>query len=148
MNKFKLYLYVFTIVLIVAVIWVIFFLNIKVSDQVIPTLVNGITSSMSVIVGFCGALIGIMFREIDKNDSKTKVSYIVVIVVLSIPLTMLWTTYCFLTMGMSEFAVRYGLSGLIFALYIFFAVVIYAVTTLSDEKRKTSNSILSIHIEE
>jgi cytochrome bd-type quinol oxidase subunit 2 len=125
MGKFQISIYAISITVFVAAIWTCIFLTIKVNDQVIPTLVNGITSSISVVVGFCGVIIAIMFREID--DIKAKKFLFVAIILLLIPLTMLWSTYSFLTMNMSELAIRWSLSALISALYIFIAVVIYIV---------------------
>jgi hypothetical protein len=50
MGKFRFAQYAIALVVAVAVVWVNFFLSIRVSEQAVPTLVNGITSSMSVIV--------------------------------------------------------------------------------------------------
>jgi amino acid permease len=128
-----------SIVVFVAVIWASVFLNINVNDQYVFTLVNGITASTSVIVGFSGTIIGIMYREAkEKQDNKTRLFLFKAIAVLMIPLIMLWTTYCFLVMGgmWTSVAVRYGLDGLIMAFYVFSVVVIFIAEQLSIEIEK------------
>ncbi len=139
MNTFKLYLYVLSIVVFVTVIWTTVFLNINVNDQYAFTLVNGITASTSVIVGFSGTILGIMYREAtEKRDSEARMFFFFAIAVLMIPLIMLWTTYCLLVMGgiWISIAVKYGLSGLIMAFYVFNAVVIFIAKRLSVEIEK------------
>lgn len=71
------------------------------------------------------ALLGIMLRTLDKTDLKTKDFYIRALVVLAFPLFWLWTTYVFLTMNLEDFAIRYGLSGLISALFICIGIILY-----------------------
>lgn len=128
-----------SIAVFVAIIWAGIFLNINVNDQSIFTLVNGITASTSVIVGFSGTIIGIMYREAkEKQDNKARMFLFKAIVVLMIPLIMLWTTYCFLVMGgiWTSVAVRYGLDGLIMAFYVFSVVVVFIAEQLSTEIEK------------
>jgi len=136
MNAFQGYMYAISVAVFVAVVWACVFLNVNVNDQSIFTLVNGITSSTSVIVGFSGAIIGIMFREAkEKQDKKARLFLFIAIAVLMIPLTMLWTTYAMLTIGgvWTSMAVRWGLSGLIMAFYVFSIVVIFIAKQLSIE---------------
>ena len=121
-----------TAVTVVAIVWAALF-NVRISPETIPILINGITSSTSVIIGFSGTIIGIMLREIDKSDRKTRVFYMLIIALLALPLTMLWSTYVFLAMNWLETAIRYSLSGLILALYIFIAIIIYSVNSLKAE---------------
>jgi hypothetical protein len=136
MNRFTAYFYAITVVVVASLIWVMFFVNVTIDPQAIPTLVNGITSSTSVIVGFCGVTIGMMFREVDKENHKAKTFYFGATFLLLIPLSMLWTTYTYLTTNLSQLAVRNGLGGLIMALYIFISVIIYSVKSLSVETPK------------
>jgi len=140
MNTFRLYLYVLSIMVFVLVIWTSVFLNINVNDQYVFTLVNGITASTSVIVGFSGTIIGIMYREAkEKQDNKARMFSFIAIAVLMIPLNILWTTYCFLVMGWTQLAVRNGLSGFIMAFYVFSVVVIFIGEQLSIEIEKHSS---------
>jgi len=136
MNPFQSARYAISIAVFVAVVWACIFLYVNVNDQSIFTLVNGITSSTSVIVGFSGAIIGILFREAkEKQDNKARLFLFKAIAVLMIPLTMLWTTYAMLTIGgmWTSMSVRWGLSGLIMAFYVFSVVVIFIAEQLSIE---------------
>lgn len=134
-DIFRAGIYIISIITVIATIWV-GFLNIGVGNEAVPTLVNGITSSMSVIVGFCGAIIGIMFREIGTKDSEARNRLVVFLALLMAPITMLWTTYSFLTMAMYAFAVKYALVGLIYALYIFVGLIIFVARELIPETKK------------
>jgi hypothetical protein len=124
---------------IAALVSIIFvgIVQIKIDSAAIPTLLNGITSATSVSVGFCGTIIGLMFRDF-KKDKETKNFCLKAIVALLLPLTFLWTTYVYLAINTDIFgvsssiiAIRWGLSGLIMALYIFFVVVLFTVRKLS-----------------
>ena len=133
MDTYRTGIWIISIVTIIAVIWV-GVLNIGVGNEDVPTLANGITSSMSVIVGFCGAITGIMFREIDHSEGKKKL--VIFLLLLMVPITMLWTTYSFLTVAEYAFAVKYALVGLIFALYIFTRLMIFVAEELTAETNK------------
>lgn len=133
MDKFEAYFIIITVVTFIAVVWTNLFLPINVDASWIPSLVNGMTSSMSIIVGFMGGFIGIMLHETSKNDKKAKTFYFRGLLLLLIPLSFLWTTYALLTIGWSETAIRYGLSFLSITFYLFFAIVLYSVKILKIE---------------
>ncbi|HML02980.1 MAG TPA: hypothetical protein VK487_06365 [Candidatus Bathyarchaeia archaeon] len=132
LNKYQFYHGVIAFVVLGAEIWVNFFLPINIGVTYIPTLINGITASLSVIVGFSGVVIGFMFREANDRD---RTYFIVLMVILVLPLTMLWTTYAFLTMNILGFAVRWALSALIVVLYVFFVVIIHTVRVMESQAR-------------
>jgi hypothetical protein len=136
MDRFRIYYYVLSFVSLVVAVWIGFFLDIKIETQYIPTLVNGITSSLSVIVGFTGATIGIMLREIEKHDKKAKEFYFRTLALLMLPLTLLWTTYTFLTVDMPQLSVNAALSGLISALYVFIMVIVFTVKNMTADLEK------------
>lgn len=77
-----------------------------------------------------------MHKSIGQNDHKARNFYIGAMIFLMLPLTMLWTTYSFLTMNMSQLAVRYVLSSLIMTLYMFFAIAVYTVKILNTKIEK------------
>jgi membrane associated rhomboid family serine protease len=141
MNIFRYAICAVSIEVFMIVIWICFLPNINVNDQSVFTLVNGITASTSVIIGFSGAIIGIMLHEAkEKQDHKTRMFFLIAITVLMAPLTMLWTTYVMLTVGgvWISIAVKCGLSGLITALYVFTIVVIFIAEQLGVEIEKKS----------
>jgi hypothetical protein len=138
MNKYGFSIIILGIVVFIAVIWVNFLLDIKIDSSVFPTLVNGITSSTSIITGLSGVVIGIMLRD-TQIDRKTKNFYYVAMLFLLLPLTMLWMTYTFLAGGslgswFSYEAVRIALSGFIETLYLFFGIVLYTVRSADIEQ--------------
>lgn len=63
MDKFRASYIGISIAVFVATLWAAILLNVGIDEQAVPTLVNGITSSMSIVVGFCGAIVGIMFQR-------------------------------------------------------------------------------------
>jgi hypothetical protein len=136
-DRYTTYIIVFTIVVVIAILWVAVFLDIKMDYSAFPTLVNGITSSTSIILGLSGAIIGIMLRD-GEVDKGTKNFYYIAMVLLLLPITMLWMTYSFLASGklgswLSYEAVRVALSGLIFTLYLFFGIVLRTIRSASME---------------
>jgi hypothetical protein len=103
-------------------LWAFYFLPIKVSNETIPTIINGITSSVSIIVGFCGVVIGVMFRQLESTLKERL--FVSIILPLGLLITMLWVTFSFLTMGLYDFAIRWSLFDLILSVYTFLALVI------------------------
>ena len=131
-----------------AVIWVNigsltkYGLQIKLSESYIPTLINGITTSTSIIIGIFIAILGIMFRfSVEKKDSVSKQFYLIAMITLLVPIVFFWTTYTFLTQGLLTFAVTYALSTLIMALFICAFVIIYTVTRIANQTEKEDPAI-------
>ena len=53
--------------------YLIFFLPIKIDEEKIPSLINGVTTSTSIAIGLGGVLTGFVFRhQAPKDDLKTK----------------------------------------------------------------------------
>lgn len=123
-----------------AALWVLYWLPINITtsigSQSIPTLINGITSSISIVVGFSGVIIGIMFRETD-NYPEAKKLYTILIFALSIPLAFLYTTYALLAMSLKASdmagAVKFGLFSLIIALFLFLCVALSTVKFIESK---------------
>lgn len=137
MDKYQSLLIVVSVIVILVATWVMFFLSVKVDSSTFPTLVNGITSSTSIIIGLSGVVVGIMLRDAE-IDRETRNFCYGVIVLLLIPLTMLWLTYSFLAMDtlgsvISYIAVRTALIALIETLYTFFGIVLYTVRSARIE---------------
>lgn len=141
MTKIRLSVYVLTVVFIGVVAWIVIgewttlglTIGIKNPDTTIPTLINGITASTSIVVAVFIAILGIMYRTLDKKDVKSKEFYIRAMLALIIPIFWLYTTYTLLTIGVPTFAVRYALSGLISALYACTVITIFTVTKMATD---------------
>lgn len=140
MDKYQVYLYVVGIAFSFVAIWLAFFFKLNLVPQYVPALINGITASLSVIVGFCGTIIGIMFRDVKEDDHKTRNFYVLAMGVLLLPTSLLFSTYYYLTLGESwfEMSVRTGLSGLISAFFVFITIVLYTVRRFDAATKKQS----------
>lgn len=109
-------------------------LQIKLKEDSIPTLVNGITASMSVVIGILIAVLGIMLRlAIERKDLKSKQFYLNGMIILLVPVVYLWTTYAFLASGLTQFAVNYALSALLTALLVCILIVLHMYVRLANQ---------------
>jgi hypothetical protein len=142
MDKYLTFTIIVSAVVLLVTIWIGYFLPINIDAQHIPTLVNGITSSISVIVGFSGVIIGVMFRE-SENNREARMFLMFAVVALAVPLASLYTTYVFLTMNldvnMPLMAVRYGLFGLLVGLFVLILVLLYTMKVM-EARAKRPNS--------
>jgi hypothetical protein len=122
--------------------WTSYGLTIKLDPTSVPTVINGITTSTSIVIGVVVAVLGIMYRVImEKSDPKPKEFYLRAMISLMVPLFWLYTTYAFLTIGWTDFAVRYALSGLLAALYVCIVITIFTVTRIATEIDGTTEHI-------
>ncbi len=72
----------------------------KIGLQSIPTLINGITTSTSIIVAFSGAFMAFMAREIFQTDRKMKTAFTVISVSFIYIFGYLFWVYIFLAVGL------------------------------------------------
>jgi predicted permease len=136
MEIWKLSIYIVGVAVILSIINTLFFLKIEVSDQT-PTIVNGIVSSISILIGFCLAFIGIIFREIDKKDQEARGFYLnAIISLLVVCCAMPYLIYSFLIANTLQIAVKWGLIALIITIYLVFLVVAYTVKILGAVAKK------------
>jgi hypothetical protein len=142
LNVYDWYFIAIAIVFAVAYPVVLFMLPVAV-DSTVPTLVNGITTSMSIIIGLGGAVIGIVFRgDIEKGDSKARRIYFYALSLLIIPLIYPWGSYISLAAGTSwyVFAVRYSLDGYLVALLAIMIVYLLTARRWYLEKEEKTES--------
>jgi hypothetical protein len=127
----------------------IYVMKISLGSQTIPTLVSGIASSTSIVVGFSGTLIGLMFRGIDRKHGLThRLRLAIAFAVIGL----MWSTgqlfIAFFNLAMSNCveAVRSSLLGLLFSFCTFFSLAVIIVekmvecTELSDNVSRESKS--------
>jgi hypothetical protein len=74
----------------------------------------------------------------EKRDPKPKEFYLRAMISLMVPLFWLYTTYAFLTIGWTDFAVRYALSGLLTALYVCIVITVFTVIRIATEIEGTT----------
>lgn len=110
-------------------------LPVTIEDASVPTLVNGIITSMSIIIGFGGAVTGIVFRgDIDKGDSKAKIAFFYALGLFIIALVYPWGAYLALATKQFAFAVKYSFGGYLVALFAIITVYILIAKRWDLEK--------------
>jgi hypothetical protein len=107
----------------------------KISLQNVPAVINGITASTSIVIGFIGVVVGILVREIFKGESKAKIFLLLMAFLLTVPLTYLSTVYSFLLLGYVDWAIRWALNGLVLSLFIFVVIMLFAFHRLTSGKK-------------
>lgn len=113
--------------------------------DVIPTVVNGISAVTSIVIGFSGAIIGLVYREDFFKDRKMKGGLLVLAFYSVIPLGILLVAYSSIIYGALDFSLRYALYALILALNVFIIAMLSIFYRLnkesnSDSQKKESGS--------
>ena len=122
-------------VIIPAYLFVVLFLPVPIDHSSIPTLVNGVTTSMSIVVGLGAAVIGIVFRaDIEKGDYETRKTFFAALGLFIIALIYPFGSYMSLANNGFEFALRYSLGGYLIA--ILGIVTVYVLTAKKWESEK------------
>jgi hypothetical protein len=130
-----------TIVLVASYLLIVLLLPVTIADSNVPTIVNGITASMSIAVGLGAALIGIVFRaDIEKGDNETRKTFLTVLGIFIIALIYPWGSYVALANKGFPFAVRYSLGGYIIALIGITVVYILTAKRWGLEGKETANT--------
>jgi len=110
-------------------LWVIFsiivwggFHKITIDDQHIPSLINGITSATSILIGFSGVLLTLSFSN-NILKLKTEKKYVQsLILVLGVSLFMLVVTYLLMINNPFHSVIKASLTGLMTAMLAFFSI--------------------------
>lgn len=113
----------------------IYVVKITLSSEAIPTLVSGIASSTSIIVGFSGTLLGLMFREIKwKNGLTYKVQIVIAAAIIGLVISagQLWLAFLSLSQSYYIDAVRNSLSGLLISLCTLFGLAIIIIDKMLE----------------
>lgn len=109
----------------------------KVGLQNIPTIINGITTSTSIIVAFSGGVIAYMIRELFQTDRKAKIAFFVVFFAFIYVFVYLFWVYIFLATGVIDTALRWSLDGLLLSMLIFIGIMLlgyYRIDKLQEKK--------------
>lgn len=102
----------------------------------ILTVTNGITAVTSIIIGFSGAIIGLVYREDFKKYKIVKAVLLLLAFFSVFPLSLLIWVYSALINGALEFALKLALVALYIALFdfIFAMIVVFHFYIPSLEK--------------
>jgi len=104
-----------------------------------PTIINGITASTSIIIGFTGAMVALFYRIFEDDDS-TKTVLLISAFYEIVPLAFLLFVYIFLPLGFTDGALKLALVALGLSLVSFSNVMLGSFYRLV-RKKKTSSSL-------
>ncbi len=93
------------------------------------TMVNGVATVVSIIVGFSITLSTLIFHELPKDDAYTKRAFYEGLAFFVLPLLYLAFPYAMLIWGQFEIAIKTSESA------IFFALLVFIVTWLINGRR-------------
>lgn len=115
----------------------------KIALQNIPTLINGITTSTSIIVALSGAVIGFMIRELFQSDKKAKIAFFGVFFSFIYIFMYLFWVYVLLAEGAVDLSLRWSLDGLLLSMLMFVAIMLlgdYRLGILKEKETKKPDS--------
>lgn len=101
-----------------------------------PTIINGITASTSIIIGFTGAIIGILF-QLFKDDEGTKIILLFSGFYELVPLFALFAVYQFLIMGYTELTLKTALLAFALSLADIAIVLLGSFYRLARKENKS-----------
>jgi len=120
MNTYQRYAIIVAVAFVAIYFVVLFFFPIGIDSGYIPTLINGVTTSIGIIVGIGGATMGLAFRrDIEKGDFRGRKVYMYALFLFLFALLYPWGSYLFLALGITGldvFALRYSLGGYLMAM--------------------------------
>ena len=123
-----------------AYLFIVLLLPVTIDEASVPTLVNGITASMSIAVGLGAAILGIVFRaDIEKGDFETRRTFFWALGLFIIALVYPWGSYVALGNKGFQFAVRYSLGGYIIALLGIIVVYILTAKRWEFDRKERAN---------
>jgi hypothetical protein len=130
----------FTVAIVFFIIIIVVLLPVNVQVESIPAIVNGITTSTSIVIGFGGTTIGLAFRgEKDIDSPKAKKMYYYLISLLILPLVYPLGSYTSLAQNQAQLALKLSLGGFLVAFWAIITVYVLIGKRwdINEEKRKT-----------
>ena len=128
-------------IFVFALVYNEYLMQTKIDVAYISTVINGITASTSIVLGFAGIILGLLYREIFKNDEEAKTFLFGIAVIFSIPIFYLYSVYLFLATGNFNLSIRTAFTGLIIASFAFIAMILFTAYRISakeeNKKQKT-----------
>jgi len=112
--------------------------------QTVPTVINGIISSTSVIIGFSATVVALMYREIAKRNESS--GWLLFALLPIFILSIVYQFYAFLAFsnggqGFLEFAFRNALIGFvssIFTLFLALLLIVYIMERNVKREKATA----------
>jgi hypothetical protein len=116
--------------------------NITIQNDQIPSIINGMVASISMIIGFSGA---IMIFTLSRQWEKLKLGMvrpIVYLLLVGFPLALLWTMYSYFLDGNFDYALKMSMSDLAIASAILVDFLLYYTReTIIHMRRQTQRDL-------
>jgi hypothetical protein len=111
------------------------------------SIINGLTTSTSIVVAFGGVMNGLMFRELTESNSQFRRKYFEAIGLFLIPFVLILIVYLLLALGSSyslalEYALKFSISGFLLAFLITFSFYILIARGLNKNAQTAQPSQL------
>jgi hypothetical protein len=123
-------------IFIFALVYNGFFMQPKIDVAYVSTVINGITASTSIVLGFAGLILGLLYREVFKKNEEAKAFLLGMAFVFSIPIVYLYTVYFYLVTDNFDSSIRTAFTGLIIASFAFVTMILYTAYKISTKEEK------------
>jgi ABC-type multidrug transport system fused ATPase/permease subunit len=112
--------------------------------SIILTVINGVTTSTSIIIAFGGVVVGLFFRNLPKKDVRRTI-FFVLLLLFAFSFLYLFSAYLLSATGQGNlgFALRNALLAFLLSLLILLEVFVVAVTIIDEEEGTKSKKIES-----
>jgi hypothetical protein len=102
--------------------------------------VNGLTTSTSIVVGFSGAINGLVFKELTKNNPEFKRKFFEGFGLFLIPLMEAFIAYVLLATSVPDFAIKFSLCSFLtaFLTIVLFYLLIAEKIEVAHQQPQTS----------
>lgn len=115
--------------------------KIELDPQLIPTILNGLTASISLIIAFTSTLVTFTFSKLIEKPYQHITRMFFTINFLVLTAALLWTTYANLMLGAYENAFRVSMTALALSIAILMDFFSFSVSELARrQKTKTTSN--------
>jgi glucan phosphoethanolaminetransferase (alkaline phosphatase superfamily) len=141
-TKYYIRFGVLGIIFLIAILANGFFLHPRIDQTYIPTVINGITASTSIVIGFTGVVMGLFYRDVFAKDEKMKSMLMGLTLYLAIPIAYLLTVYAWLVVVDFDSSLKIAFTGLILSLFIFIFMLFFVGYNLEKNQQRQSQKSL------
>ena len=116
----------------------------KLSVQSVPTVINGIIASTSVIVGFSGVFMGLMYREVNKKNEIAGEVVLAFSIIFILPIWNEFNAFRAFAIGGTyflEYGFKSALSGFVSSVFTLFLVVLLVSKIMRSIAERQQKSV-------
>lgn len=103
-----------------AIVW---FTDIPLNPQYIPTILNGLVSSISILIGFTATVIAILFRKEQSKSSRYEYEAMLMFLALGPVLLLTGMYFLLITEADLQFALKLAMINLLVAFFLLLLVI-------------------------